>query len=184
MGNAKQLPVNTMDQKHINRALLFAAQHFITSCHNTGKPVYLHSLRVAQHAAALGCDDFPLVCAVFHDLLEDTACTEEDIAAAFGTQTAACVKALTFDAAIPDKLKKNTLSIDACADFGPAALIIKCLDTMDNMDYFALASEKDQAYLLKKYDYLKAACEAHIPLEPVYIAYKTKLDTLLQGLHA
>ena len=90
--------------------------------------------------------------------------------------------ALTFDAAIPDKLKKNTLSIDACADFGPAALIIKCLDTMDNMDYFSLASEKDQDYLLKKYDYLKTTCEAHIPLEPAYIAYKTKLDSLLHGL--
>ena len=184
MGAAKQHPVNAMDQKYINRALLFAAQHFNTSCHNTGKPVYLHSLRVAQHAAALGCDDFTLVCAVFHDLLEDTACPEEEIAAAFGAETAACVKALTFDADIPDKLYKNRLSIDACADFGPAALIIKCLDTMDNMDYFALASEKDRDYLLKKYDYLRTVCAAHIPHEAAYAAYKAKLNTLLQGVDA
>ena len=173
-----------MDQQLINRALLFAAQHFSTSCHNTGKPVYLHSLRVAQHAHALGCDDLTLVCAVFHDLLEDTACTAEEIAENFGTETAGCVRALTFDASVPDKLRRNCLSIDACAAFGPAALVIKCLDTMDNMDYFTLAGEKDKAYLLQKYDYLKAVCAAHIPNAPAYAAYLQKLHALLQGFTA
>ena len=171
-----------MDQKLVNRALLFAAQHFNTSCRNKGKPVYLHSLRVAQHAASLHCDDFTLVCAIFHDLLEDTACTAQEIAAAFGEDTAACVKALTFDDTIPDKLEKNCRSIDACAVFGPAALMIKCLDTMDNMDYFALASEKDKVYLLQKYDYLKKVCAAHIPHTAAFSAYNAKLSSLLEGL--
>ena len=174
--------MTAMDQKLINRALLFAAHHFNTSCRNTGKPVYLHSLRVAQHAAALDCDDFTLVCAIFHDLLEDTACTAEEIASAFGEDTAACVKALTFDASIPDKLQKNCLSIDACAAFGTAALVIKCLDTMDNMDYFALANEQDKTYLLKKYDYLKTVCAAHIPHTAAFLSYKAKLSSLLEGL--
>ena len=73
-----------MNQTLINTALLFAAKHFNESCHNTGKPVYLHSLRVAQHAHALGCDEFTIVCAILHDLLEDTDCTAGEIAAELG----------------------------------------------------------------------------------------------------
>lgn len=171
-----------MNQKRINAALLFAAKYFNESCHNTGKPVYLHSLRVAQHAHTLEYDDFTIVCAILHDLLEDTDCTAGEIAADFGEKTAACVQALTFDNSIPDKLKKNCLSIDACASCCPEALVIKCLDTMDNMDYFSLASEKDKIYLLKKYDYLKSVCAEHIPDDNACKAYLDKLNILLRDL--
>ena len=170
------------DQTLINRALLFAAHYFNTTCRNFGKPVYLHSLRVAQHAHALGYDDTTLVCAVLHDLLEDTGCTAAEIEAEFGADVAACVQALTFNDAISDKLLKNTLSIDACAKFGATALVIKCLDTMDNMDYFALAKDDDKAYLLKKYAHLKAVCEIHIPDAPAFTAFCGKLSALLETI--
>ena len=173
-----------MNQKLINTALLFAAKHFNESCHNTGKPVYLHSLRVAHHAHTLGYDDFTIVCAILHDLLEDTDCTVGEISAEFGENTAACVQALTFDDSILDKLKKNCLSIDACAACCAEALVIKCLDTMDNMDYFSLANEKDKIYLLKKYDHLKTVCAEHIPEDRAYKAYLNKLSILLGELPA
>ena len=168
-----------MNQVLINRALLFAAKHFNESCRNFGKPVYLHCLRVAQHANELGCDDHTIVCAILHDLLEDTGCTPAEIESEFGADAAHCVQALTFDDAISDKLERNCLSIDACAQYGAAALIIKCLDTMDNMDYFSLAKDSDKDYLLKKYDYLKTVCENHIPDEPACTAFCGKLSNLL-----
>lgn len=173
-----------MNQHIINTALLFAAKYFNESCHNTGKPVYLHSLRVAQSSAALGYGDDVIVGAILHDLLEDTDCTAAELEAEFSSVTARCVEVLTYDASIPDKFEKNRLSIDACAGFGAAALVIKCLDTMDNMDYFNLAGKKDKAYLLKKYEYLRSVCETHIPAERAYSEYKNKLFALLTEITA
>ena len=167
-----------MDDRLIERALLFAAGHFTASCHNPGKPVYLHSLRVAGLARDLGYQEEVLVAAILHDLLEDTDCSAAEIAAAFGEPTAAIVEALSFDAAIPDRLERNLLCIDACARSGRVALIVKCLDTADNSAFFHLADADTQEYLRAKYAYLLAVAGESIPGEPALLALRERVQAI------
>ena len=150
----------------INKALLFAAEYFNRSCHNSGKPVYLHCLRVAHRAFELGYGDSVIIGAVLHDLLEDTDCPLQAIEREFGLDTATIVAALSNNEAIPDKLTRNRDSIDRCAALGPTAIIIKCLDTADNAAFFPLASWIDQTYLIEKYRYLIDKGHNIIPDEP------------------
>lgn len=150
----------------INKALLFAAEYFNRSCHNSGKPVYLHCLRVAHRAFELGYGDSVIIGAVLHDLLEDTDCPLQAIEREFGPDTANTVAALSNNEAIPDKLARSRDSIDRCATLGPTAIIIKCLDTADNAAFFPLASQIDQAYLMEKYHYLIDKGHKTIPDEP------------------
>ena len=161
-----------MDEKRMERAMLFAAGHFTASCHNRGKPVYLHSLRVAGRAAALGYGDEIVIAAILHDLLEDTDCTAREIAEAFGEDMAAAVQALSFDRAISDRMERELRCIDSCARSGHIALVVKCLDTADNSAYFTLADADTQAYLRRKYAYLLEVCGREIPDTPACTALR------------
>ena len=46
-----------MDQKIINNAMLFAAKYFNESCHNFGKPVYFHCIKVGMTLFDLGYEE-------------------------------------------------------------------------------------------------------------------------------
>ncbi len=162
-----------MDDRLLERALLFAAGHFIGSCRNKGKPVFLHSLRVAKKADELGYGEKIVLAAILHDLLEDTDCTAREISEAFGGDMAALVQALTWDASIPDRLERSRRSIDTCARRGRDALVVKCLDAADNAAYFALADAETQAYLRQKYAYLLAVSGKHIADEPARALLET-----------
>ena len=155
-----------MNDISINRALLFAAEHFIRSCHNNGKPVYLHCLRVANRAFQLGYGEDIIIGAVLHDLLEDTDCPLQAIELEFGPDLANTVAALSNSEAIPDKLARNRDSIDRCAALGRTAMVIKCLDAADNAVFFSRASLSDQVYLKEKYRYLIEKGLETIPDEP------------------
>ncbi len=155
-----------MNDALINRALLFAAEYFNRSCHNGGKPVYLHCLRVAHRAFELGYEDEVIISSILHDLLEDTDCPLQAIEREFGLNMANIIAALSNNEAIPDKLARNRESIDRCAALGRTAMVIKCLDTADNAVFFPQASLIDQVYLKEKYRYLIGKGHMTIPDEP------------------
>lgn len=155
-----------MNDALINKALLFAAEYFNRSCHNSGKPVYLHCLRVAHRAFEQGYGEDVIIGAVLHDLLEDTDCPLQAIELEFGPGMANTVAALSNSEAIPDKLARNRDSIDRCAALGRTAMVIKCLDTADNAVFFPQASLIDQVYLKEKYRYLIDKGRETIPDEP------------------
>lgn len=160
----------------INEAMLFCAKFFIDSCHNHGKPVYLHSLRIAHQLYELGYEDKIIVGAILHDLLEDTDCNKTDIAEKFGQDVADLVDCLSFNPTIPDKLERSKLSIDACIDYGKDALVIKCVDAADNSNFFEYASEEDKVYLREKYKYLFQICETYIPEESAFGFYQKAVE--------
>lgn len=147
-----------MDDARINRALLFAADWFVRSCRNPGKPVYLHSLRVAELCRRLDYAEDVVITAILHDLIEDTDCRAQDIEAAFGRTVAEAVQALTDNPAIPDRLARSLDSISRCATCGSAALAVRCLDAADNCRFFSLADPQTQCYLAEKYRGLARAC--------------------------
>ena len=88
------------------RALRFAAgKHAGQAVPGTELPYVVHVVSVAGEViAALGDvarPDLAIACALLHDTVEDTGTTLDEIAAAFGTEVAAGVAALTKDAALP-----------------------------------------------------------------------------------
>ena len=167
-----------MNDERINRALLFAAKHFNSSCKNYGKPVFLHSLRTAQKASELGYGENVIICAILHDLLEDTDCTEKEISDELGNEVSSTVKALTLDDSISDRFERNKASIDASAKEGTDALVLKCLDTADNSSFYHLADENTKDYLRRKLRYLFSVCEQLIPDEPAFKEFKLRIEKM------
>lgn len=168
-----------MNDVYINRALLFSAKYFNDSCHNHGKPVYLHCLRVAGDLHRLGYEDELIAAAILHDLLEDTDCTRENIAEAFGEEMAVLIEALSFSPEDGDKWERNRRCLEACAVHGRGAMIVKCADIADNSSFFSKASPVDQVYLRKKFAYALDLAERTIPGEAVLEWFREKIKFYL-----
>ena len=82
------------DRHEIERALFFLSSALQESGHNI-KPVFLHSIQVAE---MLWERDFPqdiVIAAILHDVVEDTDVTIEEIKRKFGQQVAQYVDVLT-----------------------------------------------------------------------------------------
>ena len=168
-----------MDDKQINKALLFTAKHFNESCHNFGKPVYFHSIKVGLKLYDLGYNEKIVIGGILHDLVEDTDCTLENVEAEFGKDMADLIAAVSFNPNIQDKFEQSKQMLDAALAYGKDALIIKCVDMYENGRFFCLVTKPDvKEYLVKKYKYFTEIAEKEIGNEPAFILYKELAKTI------
>lgn len=168
-----------MDDKLINRAMLFTAKYFIDSCHNFGKPVYFHCIKVGMKLYELGYEEKIVVGGILHDLVEDTDCTLEDIKLEFGEEMSRLVAAVSFNPEIEDKFLQSKQMIDASVKYGKDALIIKCIDMYENGKFFHLVVKPDvKEYLVKKYQYFLDVAENIVKDEPAFTIYKELAKTI------
>jgi len=168
-----------MDEKIINKAMLFTAKHFNESCHNHGKPVYFHSIKVAMRLLELGYDEKLIIGGILHDLVEDTDCTLEDIKQEFGEEMSNLVAAVSFNPEIEDKFEQSKQMINAALDYGRDAIIIKCIDMYENGKYFHLVTKLDvKEYLVKKYHYFLDVAQDVISNEPALNLYKSIISNI------
>ena len=162
-----------MNEKLINKAFLFTSKYFIESCHNDGKPVYFHCVKVAMKLRDLGYDEKYIVAGILHDLVEDTDCTLEDIANEFGQEMADLIAAVSFNPEIEDRFEQSKQMIDAAVEYGKDALIIKAVDMYENGLFFHLVQKLDvKEYLVKKYAYFLNIAQKYIADEPAFELYK------------
>jgi len=77
----------------ISRGYAFAAEFHRTQLDKAGEPYIRHPIRVAFEVAHMG-PEYELV-GLFHDLVEDTACTLDDIRKTWGATVADGVAAIT-----------------------------------------------------------------------------------------
>ena len=161
-----------MNDKEINRALIYTAKHFGESCHNFGKPVYFHCVKVAMKLYELGYEEKIVIGGILHDLVEDTDCTLDDIELEFGKEMARLVDAVSFNPAIEDKFEQSKQMIDAAFAYGKDALIVKSIDMYENGRFFYLVTNPDvKEYLVKKYRYFTDVAGGVIGDEPAYKFY-------------
>ena len=85
---------------HSDAALLKRAYEFAERAHHgqkraSGKPYIEHPLAVAQTLAEMGLDDAVIVAGLFHDVVDDTPVTDDDIQKAFGDEIAFLVHGVT-----------------------------------------------------------------------------------------
>ena len=73
------------------------------------RPYYYHPLEVAQIVSYNDGSDDEIIAALFHDLLEDTDATEEEILALSNEQVLKAVKLLTKDKTLPNEIYVKTV---------------------------------------------------------------------------
>ena len=156
-------------------ALHYVAYNLRKTGHNT-KPVLFHSFKVAYKLYQYGYGEEVVIAAILHDLLEDTSVKKEDIKIKFGESIANIVSAVSFDSNIKDKLEQARIMFQNCIDYGIEAVILKCADLIDNIDYVSFVKDKEKRdVLFAKYKLFLSMSEGLIGNTEVYKELETKV---------
>ena len=160
--------------KKMDVALHYVAYNLRKTGHNT-KPVLFHSFKVAYKLYQCGYGEEIVIAAILHDLIEDTSVTKEDIKIKFGESIANIVSAVSFDSNIKDKLEQARVMFQNCIDYGIEAVILKCADLIDNIDYVLFVKDKEKCdILLAKYKLFLSMSEVLIGNTEIYKELETK----------
>jgi len=109
------------------------------------KPLILHSMRVGMKLFELNQPKEVIIAGLLHDLVEDTNCTIEDIKKEFGPKVAILVSALTQEEIIDYQERWHVL-MEKIRKAGKGAMIIKIVDSNDNLVYF-LPPPKEKQFI-------------------------------------
>jgi len=83
------------DQKFFEKAYAFAEKAHEGQMRLSGEPFFMHPYEVASILVDLGLDISTVVAGLFHDIVEDTDVTLEELSNQFGTETAQIVDGVT-----------------------------------------------------------------------------------------
>ena len=83
------------DVELIIRAYNFALKAHQDQKRNSGDPYFIHVFETAKNLARYEMDATTIAAGFLHDVLEDTACTEEELTAEFGPEIVELVKGVT-----------------------------------------------------------------------------------------
>lgn len=173
---APRMPDTDLDQD-LDRAFHFAAARLDESGRNP-KPVLLHSAKVALPLYNLGYERDIVVAAALHDLIEDADTTRTDIEAEFGPAVADIVVAVSFNPAIEGDLDQAREMFSRCVVLGRSALVVKCADLLDNIEYVHLAPAEHQPRLLQKYELFLDVAKEQMGSEPIYEILSKRITTV------
>jgi len=138
--------------KKMDAAVHYAAKNLRETGHNS-KPVLSHSFRVADLLYQLDYNENVVIAAVLHDLIEDTDVVYEDIVGEYGKTIADIVAAVSFDPQIEDYLEQAKKMFEACVEYGIDAIVVKCSDLIQNIDFVQFVENLDKRrQLLSKYE--------------------------------
>ncbi|MFX1393424.1 MAG: HD domain-containing protein [Promethearchaeota archaeon] len=135
------------DFSRYNKALKYAFINYGNLKRISGDiPYIIHPIRMTSILRAAGFTEFEdediLIATLFHDLLEDTETSIDEIALQFGNKVASIVKELTK----PDQIDKNEW-LKSFDKMSKEAKIIKMVDRIDNLldmdkDYWSIEKQK------------------------------------------
>lgn len=161
-------------EKEMDDALHFTAKKLEESGHNT-KPVLLHSFKVAMTLYQYSYSKEIVISAILHDLIEDTNVEYEDIEKNFSKSIADTVRAVSFNPKIGDKLIQAREMFENCINCGYNALIVKCADLVDNINFVDLVDDLKLRNKLKhKYKMFLEMTKSLIGKEKIYILLERK----------
>ncbi len=126
-----------------NTDMIEIAYRFAKSLHNgqkrkSGDPYILHPVKVAHIAAQLNLDVNAVSACLLHDVVEDTGCTYEDVAAIFGETVAELVDGVTKLAQIKyssreEQQVENLRKMFFAMSKDIRVVMIKLIDRLHNM---------------------------------------------------
>lgn len=139
-------------EKAIDSAIIYLAKAFSVSGHNE-KPVISHSFRVGLMLFNYGYSGKIVLAGILHDIIEDTDVSVGELEKEYGSEIANMVSAVSFNTKIVSKEEQNLDVFRRCQEYGFDALIVKCADIIDNIDYFVPTPgyEELALFLVDKY---------------------------------
>ena len=128
--------------ERIEKAKAFAIEKHAGQFRKGGKPYVTHPIAVAEWLAERGYSEAYILTGLFHDLLEDTSATEEEILALGGEEVLVAVKLLT--------KKKGYKMEEYLGEIlkNPIAKAVKIADRIHNLQSLVEADEAFKARYL------------------------------------
>lgn len=166
-------------EKEMDDALHFVAKNLEESGHNP-KPVLLHSFKVSMSLYSYGYDKDIIIASILHDLIEDTDVTKEEIEKVYGSKIADIVEAVSFNPHIEDKLLQAKSMFENCIEYGKEALLVKCADLLDNINFVHLGADDIKPKLLKKYKLFARMSKKYIGDEKIYKKLVSKIRKIIK----
>jgi GTP diphosphokinase / guanosine-3',5'-bis(diphosphate) 3'-diphosphatase len=164
------------------KAVAFAAhKHRLQRRKDSEASPYInHPIALANVLANEGfvLDQATLCAAVLHDTVEDTATTQQEIAAAFGDEVATLVMLVTDDKSLPKDARKQ-LQIEHAAGLPAKAKLIKLADKICNVRDMLDSPPKDWT-LTRKQAYLDWSALVVSGLRGT----NAELESIFDGLYA
>ncbi|WP_421938759.1 RelA/SpoT family protein [Pedobacter sp.] len=167
------------DKKEIRKAFDMALESHKDMRRKSGEPYIYHPIAVAQIAAEeIGLGTTSIVCALLHDVVEDTTITLEDIEREFGKKTAKIIDGLTKISGVFDtnsslqaeNFRKMLLTL---AD-DVRVILIKLADRLHNMRTMDFMPRHKQLKIASETIYLYAPLAHRLGL----YAIKSELEDL------
>ena len=166
------------DIVEIRKAFELAMQYHAGMRRKSGEPYIFHPLAVARIAAEeIGLGTTSIVCALLHDVVEDTEVTLEDIEEQFGKKVANIIDGLTkisgvFDTSSPQAENFRKMLLTLANDV--RVILLKLCDRLHNMRTLEHMSDKGQLKIASETSFLYAPLAHRLGL----YAIKTELEDL------
>jgi len=173
-------PRNPVDKKLVRKAFKMALEAHKDMRRKTGEPYIYHPLSVATIAAGeIGLGATSIVCALLHDVVEDTEYTIEDIRGLFGDKVAAIIDGLTkikgiFDQHTASIHAENFKKILLTLSDDVRVILIKLADRLHNMRTLDALSHEKRLKIASETVYLYAPLAHRLGLH----AIKSELEDL------
>lgn len=173
-------PSSESDRAVIKKAFHFAAEAHKVMRRKTGEPYIYHPIEVARIVAGeIGLDAISVVCALLHDVVEDTEYTLSDIRRNFGDHVARIIDGLT---KIEDIFDKSSASLQAenfrkmllTLSDDVRVILIKLADRLHNMRTLDALPKEKRLKIASETIYLYAPLAHRLGL----YAIKTELEDL------
>ena len=176
--NAWQTRKEKQDLEMVEKAFYFAANAHCNQRRRTGEPYIYHPIAVATIAAQdIGLGRTSIVCALLHDVVEDTDYTLDDISNEFGEKVAHIIDGLTK----LDKVEnaesmqaENFKKIISSLSYDIRVVLIKLADRLHNMRTLSSMPPHKQLKIASETSYIYAPLAYRLGLH----AIKNELEDL------
>lgn len=158
--------INSNHRRKVER--IEKAFHFARKAHEgvrrrSGEPYIMHPLAIGRIVCReMGLGSTSIVCAILHDVVEDTEYTVDDLRALFGDKVAQIVDGLT-------KISKEDLSQDNSVESMQAENFRKLILTMNDDVRVILIKIADRLHNMRTIEAMKPASQMKIAGETLYI---------------
>lgn len=153
-------PLDDIDKKNLRKAFEMGLNAHSKQRRKSGEPYFFHPIEVARICVnEIGLGPTAAVCALLHDVVEDTDVTIEDIRAGFGDKIGHIVDGLTkLDGLynVPSEQAENFKKVLSTLVEDVRVVLIKIADRLHNMRTIAPMPRHKQLSIAAETDYIYA----------------------------
>ena len=171
--DAWQTRKEASDLEMVDKAFYFAVEAHKDQRRRTGEPYIYHPIEVATIAAGdIGLGRTSIICALLHDVVEDTKYTLDDIREMFGEKVAKVVDGLTkFDTIdnVESMQAENFRKVISSLSYDIRVVLIKLSDRLHNMRTLDSMPKHKQLKIASETTYIYAPFAYRLGLHAIQI---------------